>query len=89
VELPGNTLMTVQECLVEILGLSEVINSKSFQDYGMDSVSGVRFSMLLEKRFGLKVLPQWLVEFSTAERLAAHLDSIKQPLLESMKGEAG
>jgi 3-oxoacyl-(acyl-carrier-protein) synthase/acyl carrier protein len=89
VELPGNTLMTVNECLMEILGLSQVNNSKSFQDYGMDSVSGVRFSMLLEKRFALKVLPQWLVEFSTAERLAAHLDSIKQPLLESMKGEAG
>lgn len=89
VDLSGNTLMTVKECLVEILGLMQVNDSKSFQDYGMDSVSGVRFSMLLEKRLALKVSPQWLVEFPTTGSLAAHLDGITQSLLEGAKGEAG
>jgi acyl carrier protein len=89
VELPGNTLLTVQESLGEILGLAEVSDSKSFQDYGMDSVSGVRFSMLLEKKLAIKVLPQWLVEFPTSGSLAAHLDGVTQSFLEGAKGEAG
>jgi acyl carrier protein len=66
----GGTVAVVSAALAEILELKEVDEGKSFQDYGLDSVSGVRLSMLLEKRLKLPVPPEWLVEFSSSRALS-------------------
>jgi amino acid adenylation domain-containing protein len=66
---------TVKGCLAEILGLPEVEITRSFLDYGMNSISGMRFALLLEKKLKVRVLPQWLMEHPTTRALAEHLSS--------------
>lgn len=66
---------TIKRCLAEILGLPEVESTRSFLDYGMNSISGMRFALLLEKKLKVRVLPQWLMEHPTTRALAEHLDS--------------
>jgi acyl carrier protein len=72
-ELAGDLISTVKRCLAELLELDEVEDSKPFQEYGMDSISGLRFSMFLEKKLKFPVSPQWLMEHPTPRALADHL----------------
>ncbi len=72
-ESAGDLIATVKRCLAELLELDEVEDAKVFQDYGMNSISGLRFSMLLEKKLKFPVSPQWLMEYSTPRALADHL----------------
>jgi acyl carrier protein len=68
-----DVIATVKRCLADILDLHEVEETKSFQDYGMNSISGMRFALLLEKRLKLQISPQWLMENPTTRALATRL----------------
>ena len=69
----ANTTQCIRESLCEILELNQVDDTKSFQDYGMDSVSGMRFAILLEKKMTRKVAPEWLIDFPTVEALSQQI----------------
>ena len=69
---------TIKRCLASLLELDEVEDTKSFHDYGMDSISGVRFCMSLEKKLKLEVLPQLLMEHPNPQALAAHLAGVRE-----------
>lgn len=68
----------IKRSLAELLELEEVEDTRPFPDYGMDSISGMRFCLLLEKKFKLPVPPQWLMEHPTARALAGRLAEAKK-----------
>jgi acyl carrier protein len=76
--LSGDIMGTIKRCLADLLELDEVEDTKSFHDYGMDSISGVRFSMSLEKKLKLEVPPQLLMDYPNPRALAAHLAGIRE-----------
>lgn len=76
--LSGDIMETIKRCLASLLELDEVEDTKSFHDYGMDSISGVRFCMSLEKKLKLEVLPQLLMEHPNPQALAAHLAGVRE-----------
>ena len=39
----------------------------SFQQYGLDSISGMQLVSRLEKTLGMEVPPRWLIDYSTIE----------------------
>ncbi|CAM2069617.1 SDR family NAD(P)-dependent oxidoreductase [Sulfidibacter corallicola] len=69
----AGTMRVIRETLSEVLKLSQVDERQSFQNYGLDSISGMQFSTRLEKKLKCEVQPQWLLEFSTVETLSQHL----------------
>ncbi len=77
-ETAQDMLPIIKRCLADLLDLNEVEDGKSFHEYGMNSIAGVRLAMLLEKKLKLPVLPQWLMEFPTARTLATHLAGVRQ-----------
>jgi amino acid adenylation domain-containing protein len=82
----GDLTMGIKRCLADILDLTEVSDAKPFQEYGMDSISGLRFALLMEKRLKLQVRPQWLMEHPTVRALAAHLASAGETAVETREG---
>ena len=77
-DVSGDLILTIKRCLADLLELDEVEDTKSFHDYGMDSISGVRFSMSLEKKLKLEVPPQLLLEHPNPRALAAHLATTRE-----------
>ena len=69
----------IRQSLAEIIGVREVDVHRPFQDYGLDSVSGARFAILLEKRLSLKIPPSSILDHPTVHRLAAHLTAAATP----------
>jgi hypothetical protein len=84
----GDLAEVIKRCLADILDLAEVEEARSFQDYGMNSISGMRFALLLEKRLKLPVLPQALIEHHSVRALAAHLASAEEARGENVTGGA-
>ena len=73
---PGDsksTVKIVREHLSEVLGLNQVDDKQSFQNYGLDSISGMRLTVLLEEKLGRRIPPGWLIEFPTVQALSQHL----------------
>ncbi|WP_372156758.1 SDR family NAD(P)-dependent oxidoreductase [Xanthomonas campestris pv. fici] len=71
-ELPSLVDNTVRE----VLKLCALERDKPFQSYGLDSISATVLATRLEKRLGQPIKPQWLIDFSTVERLSAHLAAV-------------
>jgi len=58
---------------------SEVINPrKTFQDYGLDSITGMKLAVALQQSLGVEVLPRWLIDYPTVDSLAEKMREIKQ-----------
>jgi len=68
--------------LEKILGVQKgIVNlEKSFQDYGLDSITAAQLSAALEKDFNMTVPPNWLVEYSTVSLLTEKLSKSKKVL---------
>jgi polyketide synthase PksN len=58
--------------LKQVLRLEHATVSErgSFQEYGLDSISGMQLVSRLEKTLGLEIPPRWLLEYSTIETLS-------------------
>jgi acyl carrier protein len=58
---------------------AQAINAQEpFQNYGLDSITGMQLAVALEKSLGLEILPKWLVEYPTVDSLAKKLQTLKQ-----------
>ncbi|HEX9923193.1 MAG TPA: SDR family NAD(P)-dependent oxidoreductase, partial [Anaerolineae bacterium] len=58
---------------------NEVINPrKTFQDYGLDSITGMKLAVALQQSLGVEVLPRWLIDYPTVDSLAEKMREIKQ-----------
>lgn len=68
-------LHTVREALREILKLPSVDDRQSFQNYGLNSVSAMRFATRLEKRLGRQVQAEWFLEHCCVRELTDYLCS--------------
>jgi acyl carrier protein len=44
-----------------------------FQNYGLDSITGMQLALALEKSTGREILPRWLIEYPTVDSLARKL----------------
>ena len=68
-------LHTVRESLREILKLPSVDDRQSFQNYGLNSVSAMRFATRLEKCLGRQVQAEWFLEHRCVHELTDYLRS--------------
>jgi len=50
----------------------------SFQQYGLDSISGMQLVTRLEKTLGLEVPPRWLIDYGTIETLSEKIIETQQ-----------
>jgi acyl transferase domain-containing protein/acyl carrier protein/NAD(P)-dependent dehydrogenase (short-subunit alcohol dehydrogenase family)/1,4-dihydroxy-2-naphthoyl-CoA synthase/SAM-dependent methyltransferase len=57
----------------EVLKLKTIDPAQPFQNYGLDSISAMVLATRLEKKLGREILPQWLIESPTVEKLAHYL----------------
>nr|UQK84963.1 hypothetical protein [Archangium gephyra] len=57
---------------------SSIDENESFQDYGLDSITGTQLATRMEKVVGIEISPAWLIEFSTIEALAKKILLEKQ-----------
>ncbi|MEX3629195.1 MAG: acyl carrier protein [Burkholderia sp.] len=57
----------------DVLKLKQLDPATPFQNYGLDSISATVLATRLEKALGREIRPQWLIDFSTARALSAHL----------------
>jgi 3-oxoacyl-(acyl-carrier-protein) synthase/acyl carrier protein len=82
---PGISLREVKALidaeLKSVLRLENTAVSErgSFQQYGLDSISGMQLVSRLEKSLGLEVPPRWLIEYSTIETLSEKIIESQQP----------
>ncbi len=55
----------------DILKVNKILidENKSFQDYGMDSISAMRFSVQLSRRLNKEVQPKWFIEYPSINQL--------------------
>lgn len=74
-EAESSLLHTVREALREILKLPSVDDRHSFQNYGLNSVSAMRFATRLEKRLGRQVRAEWFLEHCCVRELTDYLGS--------------
>jgi NAD(P)-dependent dehydrogenase (short-subunit alcohol dehydrogenase family)/acyl carrier protein len=51
---------------------------KTFQDYGLDSITGMKLAVTLQQSLGIEVLPRWLIDYPTLDSLAEKIVEIKQ-----------
>ena len=72
---PAESARAIREVLCEVLELKQVDETRSFQDYGLDSISAMQMSTRLEKRLNREVPPQWMIEFPNVQELTQQLDS--------------
>lgn len=64
---------TIRDLVVDVLQLSSIDDSRTFQDYGLDSISGMQLAVRLEKRLKREVLPQWFINFPTVTKLSKRI----------------
>ena len=55
----------------------------SFQQYGLDSISGMQLVSRLEKTLGMEVPPRWLIDYSTIETLSEKIAERQQAVMVS------
>jgi 3-oxoacyl-(acyl-carrier-protein) synthase/acyl carrier protein len=69
--------------LKQVLRLENATVSErgSFQEYGLDSISGMQLVSRLEKTLGLEIPPRWLIEYGTIETLSQKILEQQQPAL--------
>jgi 3-oxoacyl-(acyl-carrier-protein) synthase/acyl carrier protein/NAD(P)-dependent dehydrogenase (short-subunit alcohol dehydrogenase family) len=64
----------LRDTIREVLKLRhDYDDDKTFQHYGLDSISAMQLATRLEKRVALPIRPQWFIEYSTVRMLAEHL----------------
>jgi acyl carrier protein len=66
----------VRNSLADVLQLSEIDNERSFLDYGLDSIAGMKLAVRLEKRLKREIPPQWLFSFPTVAALSQQLSPV-------------
>jgi acyl carrier protein len=67
---------SVSDVVSEVLQLNHVEENRTFQSYGLDSITATRIAVRLERCLKRVVQPQYLIDYPTVERLAAHLESV-------------
>jgi 3-oxoacyl-(acyl-carrier-protein) synthase/acyl carrier protein len=60
-----------------------VSENGSFQQYGLDSISGMQLVSRLEKTLGLEVPPSWLIDYSTIETLSGKIVQMQKSAMAS------
>ena len=75
VKTSDEVLQVVREILVDILKLKKVDEDELFQNYGLDSITGMQIATRLEKELQQVIKPQWLIDFPTIGTLTQHLKS--------------
>lgn len=78
---PDLTLL-IRQTVMEVLKLKQIDSQQPFQSYGLDSISAMVLATRLEKQLDREVQAQWLIDFCTVERLAAHLAAQARRLLQ-------
>ncbi|MFC3195094.1 SDR family NAD(P)-dependent oxidoreductase [Marinicella sediminis] len=60
------------QIMEQALGIDKTVIEfdQSFQSYGLDSITAIQMTNLLEKHFSLQIPPNWLIEYSTVNVLA-------------------
>jgi acyl carrier protein/NAD(P)-dependent dehydrogenase (short-subunit alcohol dehydrogenase family) len=51
---------------------------KSFQDYGLDSITGMKLAVALQQALGVEVRPRWLIDYPTLDLLTEKMHEIKE-----------
>jgi acyl carrier protein len=76
----GDLKALVMTELAKVLKIdrSSIDENESFQDYGLDSITGTQLATRMEKVVGIEISPAWLIEFSTIEALAKKILLEKQ-----------
>jgi acyl carrier protein len=71
----GNDEITgiVRASVAEVLQLAEIDDERSFMEYGLDSIAGMKLAVRLEKRLKREVPPQLLISFPTVSELSKQL----------------
>ncbi len=70
---PEELSSIIRTLVSEILELASIEDDHTFQNYGLDSISGMQLAVRLEKRLKREVPPQCLVNHPTVSALTAYL----------------
>ncbi|CAM2011288.1 amino acid adenylation domain-containing protein [Acanthopleuribacter pedis] len=71
----------IRDALVAVLEIEDVSDTHSFPDYGLDSISGMRLTVMLEKKLAREIDAQWLIDFPTIRSLSQHLAAQTRPVM--------
>ncbi|MDB6038626.1 MAG: hypothetical protein JWM99_2467, partial [Verrucomicrobiales bacterium] len=63
----------IRDLVIKILCLDAIDDDSTFQDYGLDSISGMQLAVRLEKRLSREVLPQWFINYPTVTTLSKRI----------------
>ncbi len=77
----GNGAFNVDElksALSDILKINKTLidDNKSFQDYGLDSIAAMRFSVELSRRLHMEVQPKWFIEYPSINQLLQRIKEV-------------
>lgn len=72
---PVDLVRLITETVKEVLKLPSVDPARSFQSYGLDSISAMVLSTRLEAKLRRPVQSRWLIENCTVDALSRHLSS--------------
>jgi acyl carrier protein len=79
---PGNgkepVAQVIRRHLFNVLKIEELDDAAPFQDYGLNSISGMVLFNRLGKELRRDMDPGWLVDYPTVQALAAHLESASE-----------
>ncbi|MET1255424.1 SDR family NAD(P)-dependent oxidoreductase [Aliikangiella maris] len=69
---------TLSEAMQTILKINAaaIDVDKTFQEYGLDSITAVQLTTALEKQFNVNIAPNWLIDYSTINLLAKKLSQV-------------
>jgi acyl transferase domain-containing protein/acyl carrier protein/NAD(P)-dependent dehydrogenase (short-subunit alcohol dehydrogenase family)/SAM-dependent methyltransferase len=63
----------IRDHVIKVLSLDGIDDDRAFQDYGLDSISGMQLAVRLEKQLKREVLPQWFINFPTVTSLSQRI----------------
>nr|BAP05591.1 CalC [uncultured Candidatus Entotheonella sp.] len=72
---------TIRATLAEILEIDDIDENQPFPDYGLDSISGMRLTVSLEKKLAREIDAQWLIDFPTVKSLSQQLAKQQEPIM--------
>jgi acyl carrier protein len=73
---------TIRAALAEVLEIDNIDANQPFPDYGLDSISGMRFTVILETKLAREIDAQWLIDFPTVNTLSQQLAKPQDPILQ-------
>ncbi len=77
----ADVAIVIRAALSEVLEIEDIDDQHAFPDYGLDSISGMRLAVMLEKKLAREIDAQWLIDFPSINTLSHHLAAESRPVL--------